>query len=87
MKFIIPSNITDIWTRLEVLVGSKLSGHTNTVTETSNLTDELYKRGEIENEQQYRNALDEFNTIQMELPSKLLEEKLSIRDLKLKSIC
>ena len=53
VKIIIPSNIIDIYTRLEILLGLKLSGHTNTVTEASNLLDELYKRGEIKNKQQY----------------------------------
>ena len=47
-KIIIPSNIIEIWTRLEVLLGLKLSGHTDTLTEASNLIDELYKRGEIQ---------------------------------------
>ena len=59
-KIIIPSNIIDIYTRLEVLLGLKLSGHSNTPTEASNLIDELYKRGEIQNKQQYQNALDKF---------------------------
>ena len=59
-KIIIPSNIIDIYTRLEVLLGLKLSGHTDTLTEASALIDELYKRGEIQNKQQYRNALDKF---------------------------
>ena len=54
----IPSNIIDIYTRLEILLGLKLSGHMHTLVEASNLIDELYKRGEIENEQQYRNALE-----------------------------
>ena len=62
MKIIIPPNIIDIYTRLEVLLGLKSSGHTDTVTEASNLIDELYKRGEIQNKQQYRNALDKFST-------------------------
>ena len=62
VKIIIPSNIIDIYTRLEVLLGLKLSGHTDTLTEASNLIDELYKRGEIQNKQQYRNALDKFLT-------------------------
>ena len=61
-KIIIPSNIIDIYTRLEVLLGLKLSGHTDTLTEASNLIDELYKRGEIQNKQQYRNALNKFST-------------------------
>ena len=62
LKIIIPSNIIDIYTRLEVLLGLKLSGHTDTLTEASNLIDELYKRGEIQNKQQYRNALNKFQT-------------------------
>ena len=61
-KIIIPSNIIDIYTRPEVLLGLKLSGHTDTLTEASNLTDELYKRGEIQNKQQYRNAINKFST-------------------------
>ena len=62
VKIIIPSNIIDIYTRLEILLGLKLSGHTDTLTEASALIDELYKRGEIQNKQQYRNALDKFST-------------------------
>ena len=62
VKIIVPSNIIDIYTRLEILLGLKLSGHTDTLTEASNLIDELYKRGEIQNEQQYRNALNEIQT-------------------------
>ena len=62
VKIIIASTIIDIYTRLEILLGLKLSGHTDTLTEASNLIDELYKRGEIQNEQQYRNALDKFST-------------------------
>ena len=61
VKIIIPSSITDIYTRLEILLELKLSGHTDTLTEASNLIDELYKRGEIQNKQQYRNALDKFS--------------------------
>ena len=61
VKNIIPSNIIDIYTRLEVLLGLKLSGHTDTLTEASNLIDEIYKRGEIENKQQYRNAPNKFS--------------------------
>ena len=59
-KIIIPSNIIDIYGRLEILLGLKLSGHTNTLTEASNLIEELYKRGKIQNKQQYRNALNKF---------------------------
>ena len=40
-KIIIPSNVYDIYTRLEVLLGYKLSGHTDTLTEASNLIDEI----------------------------------------------
>ena len=58
----IPSNIIDIYTRLEILLVLKISGHTDNLTEASNLLDELYKRGEIQNEQQYRNAQNKFHT-------------------------
>ena len=51
VKIIIPCNVVDIYTRLEVLLGLKLSGHGNVLTEASNLIDELYKRGEIQNKQ------------------------------------
>ena len=73
-KMIIPSNIVDIYTRLEKLLRLKLSGHIDTLTEASNLIDELYKTGEIQNEQQYRNAIDKFIEQKMELPSKKLEQ-------------
>ena len=65
LKIIIPYNIIDIYTRLEVLVGLKLSGHTNTLTEASNLIVDLYKRGEIQNKQQCRNALTKFQTYKL----------------------
>ena len=61
-KIIIPYNITYIYTKLEVLFVINLSGHTNALTKASNLVDELYKTGEIQHEQQYRNALDNFLT-------------------------
>ena len=61
IKIIIPSNIIDMYTRLKILLGLKLSGHTDTLTEASNLIDELYKRSEIENKQQYRNAPNKFS--------------------------
>ena len=61
-KIIIPTNIIDIYTRLEVLLGLKLSGHTDTLTEASNLMDDLDKQREIQNKQQYRNALNKFST-------------------------
>ena len=62
LKIIIPSNLIDVYTRLEILLGLKLSGHTVTLTEASALIDELYKRGEIQNKQQYRHALDKFSS-------------------------
>ena len=62
-KIIIPSNIIDIYTRLEILLGLKLSAHTDTLSEASNLIDELYKLGEKQNKQQYRNAPNKFYTI------------------------
>ena len=40
-KIHIPSKITVIYTRLEILLGLKLSGHTDTLTEASNLIDEI----------------------------------------------
>ena len=44
-KKIIPSNIIDIYTRLAILQGMKLFGYTDTLTEASSSTDELYKEG------------------------------------------
>ena len=61
VKIIIPSNIIDIYTRLEILLGLKLSGHSDTLTEASALIDQLFKLGEIQNKQQYRNALNKFS--------------------------
>ena len=72
-KIIIPSSITNIKNRLEVSVGLKISVHTDTLTKAPNSIDELYKRDEIQNEQEYRNAFDKFHTKYKELPSKLLE--------------
>ena len=53
VEIVIPSNIIDIYTRLEVLIGLKLSGYSDTLTEASNPIDELYKPEEIQNKQQY----------------------------------
>ena len=58
VKIIIPSNIFDMYTRLEILLGLKLPGITDSLLEASNLIDEVYKRGEIQNEQPNRNALN-----------------------------
>ena len=60
VKIFIPSNIIDIYTRLEVLLSLKLSGHTDTLTEASNLIDELYKKGEIQNENNIEMLLTNF---------------------------
>ena len=57
----------DIWVRVAVLVGMKLSEQTDSLTEASNLADDSYDRGEIQNEQQYRNALDRFYKRAMKL--------------------
>ena len=62
VKIIIPSNIIDIYTRLEILLGPKIGGHTDTLTEASNLIDEIYKRGEIQSKQQYQKDLNNFST-------------------------
>ena len=60
-KYIVPSNIIDIYTRLENILGLKLSGHTDTSTEARNLIHGLYKRGETQNEQQNKSALDKYD--------------------------
>ena len=60
VKVFVPSNSFYIFTRLEILLGVKLSGHTDTLTLHSNLIEDLYKRGEISNEQQHLNALYKF---------------------------
>ena len=60
LELIITSKPVDALTKLELLQGIKLSDHSNTLTEASNLRDEIYKRGETQNEKQYQNALDKF---------------------------
>ena len=62
VKIIIPSNIIDIYTRVEILLGLKLSSHTDTLTEASNLIDEMYKRGKVQNKHHYRTAPNKFST-------------------------
>ena len=57
---VVPSDSDEIWSRLQVLLGLKLAGHTDTLIEASQLLDALYKKGEIETEQQNRNAVDKF---------------------------
>ena len=53
MKIFISTNIIDMYTNLEVLLGLKLYRNTDTLTEASNPIDELDKRGEIQTKQQY----------------------------------
>ena len=60
LKIVILSNSLYTYNRLDTLLGVQLSGHTDTLTQASNLIDDLCKRVEISNEQQYLNALDEF---------------------------
>ena len=62
MKIIIQFILVHIWIRLEVLLGLKPSGRTDTVTEASNLTDGMYKRIEKQNKQQNGNALYEYKS-------------------------
>ena len=57
---VVPSDSDEMWTRLKVLLGIKLAGHTDSVIEASQLLHALFKKGEIETEQQYRNAIDKF---------------------------
>ena len=63
VKIIILSNIIDIYTRFEILLGLKLSGHSDTLSEASNSIDDLYKRGEIQNKQQNRKAPNKISTL------------------------
>ena len=63
LKIVVPFNIIDIYTRLELLLGLKLPGHSDTLREASFLSDELYKRDEIQNEQQNWNGLHKFPKI------------------------
>ena len=73
-KIIIPSNVIDNWTTLKVLRGYLMGGHTDTLTEASNLIDQFYKKSEIQNELSNVIAPDKFHTLKMELPSKILEQ-------------
>ena len=61
-KIIIPSKIIDTYSRLEEILGLKLKNHSDISTEASNSIYESYKRGEIQNEKQYRNVLENFST-------------------------
>ena len=62
-KFTIPSRIKDIYNRIDILIGLKISEHTDTLAEESDIIDHKYKRDETQNKQQYRNALNKFPTI------------------------
>ena len=74
MKTVISCNNIGICKKLEVLLWLKLSGYTDTQKEASNLIGEMYKKGAIQKEQKYGNALDIFHAIQMELASKFWEQ-------------
>ena len=54
MKIIILSKSIVIWTRLETLLELGLSGNIDTLTEASNLKDEICRRCELQNEKQFR---------------------------------
>ena len=62
LKIIKPTNKIDMYTRLEISLGLKFFGHTDTLTETSNIFDDLYKRGENQNKQKYRIVPNTFHT-------------------------
>ena len=74
LKIIMPSNILDFWTRLEILLGLKLNDDTVTLTEASILRDEIYKKRGLQYKQQYRKSLDRFHTEKMELPIKVFKQ-------------
>ena len=74
-KIIIPNNIIDIYTRLEALLGLRLSGHSDTLTAENILTDQIYKVGEIQKtNNNIEMLLTKVYVIKMESQSKLLEE-------------
>ena len=62
MPINIPSKFTDIWTRLQVLLGLGLTGDTDFLTEVSNLIEEFYTRREKQTKQPYGNALVKTST-------------------------
>ena len=49
MEFLVTCKITDIWTRLQVLLEKKLSGHTDILTEARPLIDEINEIRELQN--------------------------------------
>ena len=56
-----PNNFV-FWARLDVLLGLRLSGGTDTLAEVSNLVDELGENCEIQNEKQHGNAFHKLYT-------------------------
>ena len=70
LRTIIPSNIIDIYTRLELLLGPKLSGPYHILSEASSSIDELNEQNETQSEQHYRTVLDNFHNFWIELPVK-----------------
>ena len=46
-KTIVTSNFIDVYIRMEITLGLKLSGHTYFLTKAGNQMDEQYKRSEI----------------------------------------
>ena len=51
-----------------------MRGHTDTLSETSNLTHELDRKFELQNQQLYPNHLDKFGSILMEISSNISEQ-------------
>ena len=76
MKIINPTKFFYKETRLEALLGLKLAGYTDILIKASNLIDDLYQRGEIENEEQPRNVLDSFYTSKIILPSTVFKQSV-----------
>ena len=60
VKIIISSNIIDIYTRLEISLGLKLLGHTDNLTESSNLIGELFKEVKFKTNNNIENLLTNF---------------------------
>ena len=74
MKIVNPSKIIYRRTTLEALLGLNVAGYTEILIEASNLIDELYRRGKIQNEEQPRNVLDSFYTNKIILPSMVFKQ-------------
>ena len=52
-----------MYTRIKILLGLRLSGHNDNLTEASHVKDEFYKEVEIQTEQQNRNRLNTFKRV------------------------